>query len=208
YTALVDMKAGRKYDFVLETENRSTGAARMQLFWKTPKMFALESETEERKRTRSVYLPAGAAWTDFWTGETAAAGAEIETDAPVEKMPVFVRAGSIVPMGPFIQYSDEKPADPLEIRVYPGADGSFTLYEDENDNQNFTRGVYATIDFAWDDAGRKLTVSDRKGSFPGMLNQRTFHVVLVGKDHGTGVDVTARPDREVRYVGRELAFTF
>ncbi|MBN2202508.1 DUF5110 domain-containing protein [bacterium] len=204
YTALVDMKAGRRYDFVLETENRSTGAARMQLFWKTPRMFRLESETEERKKTRSVYLPAGSAWTDFWTGETAEGGVEIETDAPIEKMPVFVRAGSIVPMGPFIQYSDEKPADPLEIRIYPGADGSFTLYEDENDNQNYTRGMYATIHFAWDDAGRKLTVSGRKGSFPGMLKERTFLVVRVGKNHGTGVDVTADPDRTVRYDGKEL----
>jgi alpha-D-xyloside xylohydrolase len=203
YTALVDMKAGEPMDFVLETENRSTGAARMQLFWKTPKMFGRELEPEERKKTRSVYLPAGCGWTDFWTGETAAGGVEIETDAPIGKMPVFVRAGSIVPMGPFIQYSDEKPADPLEIRIYPGADGSFTLYEDENDNQNYTRGVYATIDFAWDDAGHKLTVSGRKGSFPGMLKERTFKVVLVGEDHGTGVDVTPEPDRTVRFDGKE-----
>jgi len=180
YTALVDLKAGRRYNFVLETENRSTGAARMQLFWKTPKMFERESELEDRKKTRTVYLPAGSAWTDFWTGETVAGGVEIETDAPVEKMPVFVRAGSIVPMGPFMQYSDEKPADPLEIRIYPGADGTFTLYEDENDNQNYTRGVYTTIDFTWDDASRKLSVSGRKGSFPGMLKERTFQVVLVG----------------------------
>jgi alpha-D-xyloside xylohydrolase len=203
YTALVDMKAGEPMDFVLETENRSTGAARMQLFWKTPKMFGRELEPEERKKTRSVYLPAGCGWTDFWTGETAAGGVEIETDAPIGKMPVFIRAGSIVPMGPFIQYSDEKPADPLEIRIYPGADGSFTLYEDENDNQNYTRGVYATIDFTWDDAGHKLTVSGRKGSFPGMLKERTFKVVLVGEDHGTGVDVTPEPDRTVRFDGKE-----
>jgi alpha-D-xyloside xylohydrolase len=208
YTALVDMKAGEPYDFVLETENRSTGAARMQLFWKTPKMFAREAETEVRKKTRSVYLPAGASWTDFWTGSTRAGGAAVEADAPIETMPLFVRAGSIVPMGPFVQYADEKPADPVELRVYQGADGSFTLYEDENDNQNYTRGAYATVDFSWDDAGRRLTIGKRKGSFPGMLKERTFQVVLVGKEHGTGVEITADPDRTVRYDGKEQSISF
>jgi len=99
----------------------------------------------------------------------------------------MVKAGSIVPMGPFVQYSNEKPADPIELRIYPGADGSFTLYEDENDNYNYEKGVYATIGFHWDDAKRQLTVDARKGTFPGMLQARTFHVVVVGKGHGAGV---------------------
>ena len=104
-------------------------------------------------------------------------------------------------MGPFIQYAAEKPADPIELRIYPGADGTFTLYEDENDNYDYEKGVYATIAFHWDDAKRQLTIDDRKGSFPGMLKERTFNIVLVGKDHGTGVEITDNPDKTVRYQG-------
>ena len=104
-------------------------------------------------------------------------------------------------MGPFVQYSAEKPADPIELRIYPGADGSFTLYEDENDNYNYERGVYSTIDFNWDDAWHQLRVDARKGSFPGMLRARTFHVVIVRKGHGTGVEVTDAPDKVISYQG-------
>jgi alpha-D-xyloside xylohydrolase len=87
------------------------------------------------------------------------------------------------------------------LRIYPGADGTFTLYEDENDNYDYEKGVYATIAFHWDDAKRQVTIDDRKGSFPGMLNERTFNIVLVGKDHGTGVEITDHPDKTVRYQG-------
>ena len=142
-------------------------------------------------------------WIDFWTGETLAGRQSVTVDAPIDKMPLMVRAGSIIPMGPFIQYSTEKPADPIELRIYPGADGSFTLYEDENDNYDYEKGVYATIDFHWNNARRELRIGARKGTFPGMLKQRTFQVVLVGKDHGTGVEVTAKPDRVVSYDGKE-----
>src|ERR1019366_1951100 len=108
-----------------------------------------------------------------------------------------VKSGSIIPLGPFIQYAAEKPADPIELRIFPGADGSFTLYEDENDNYNYEKGAYATIGFHWNDAKRELTIDARKGDFPGMLKSRSFHVVLVGKGHGTGVEVTGNPDRTI-----------
>jgi alpha-D-xyloside xylohydrolase len=113
----------------------------------------------------------------------------------------MVRAGSIVPMGPFLQYSTEKVADPIELRVYPGADGSFTLYEDENDNYNYEKGVYATIAFHWNDASRRLTIDARKGEFPGMLKSRTFQIVIAGKSHVVGVEVTSIPDKVVSYTG-------
>ena len=201
YTDMIDLEAGKSYDFVLETENRSTGAARMQLFWKTPSIFSKEKTPEERKTTRLVYLPEGRNWIDFWTGRTLAGGQSIEADAPIDKIPLMVKAGSIIPMGPFIQYSTEKPADPIELRIYPGADCGFTLYEDENDNYDYEKGVYATIGFQWNDTGRTLTIENRQGSFPGMLKKRTFNIVLVSENHRTGIGVTEKPDRVILYNG-------
>lgn len=200
-TAPIVLEAGREYDFACETANSVLGAFKAQLYWKTPEMFTREKIVEPRPTTRPVYLPAGTQWIDFWTGQTLSGGQTINADAPIDKIPLLIRAGSVVPMGPFIQYAAEKP-DPIELRVYPGADGDFTLYEDENDNYDYEKGVYATIAFHWDDTKRQLTIEDRKGSFPGMLKDRTFNVVLVGKDHGTGVEVTATPDKIVPYDGR------
>jgi alpha-D-xyloside xylohydrolase len=208
YTDPVPLEAGKSYDFVLETENRSTGAARMQLFWKTPSTFAREKTVEAREKTRSVYLPSGTQWIDFWTGDVRHGGQTVTMDAPIEKIPLLVRAGSIVPMGPFVQYATEKPANPIELRIYPGANGRFTLYEDENDNANYEKGVYATIDFTWDDSAKRLTLDARTGSFPGMQVKRTFNLVLVGKGHGTGVETTADPDRIVKYVGNRVVVRF
>ena len=203
YTIPVELQAGKKYDFVTETSNEFLGAFRAKLFWKTPEIYARESSFEPRLKTRSVYLPNGNPWTDFWTGETMSGGKSIVADAPIDKIPLMIKAGSIVPMGPFVQYSTEKPADPIELRIYPGADGSFTLYEDENDNYNYEKGVYSTIDFHWNDAKHQITISNRKGTFPGMLKTRTFQVVLVGKGHGTGVEVADRPDKVISYQGEE-----
>jgi len=202
HTVPVDLVAGREYDFKFETSNAVLGAFRAQVYWKTPDIFAREARPPEpRKRTRPVYLPAGSAWIDFWTGETLAGGKSVEADAPIDKIPLMVKAGSIVPMGPLVQYAAEKPADPIELRIYPGAAGAFTLYEDENDNYDYEKGAYATIDFHWDDAGRRLQIDARKGEFPGMLRRRTFQVVLVRKGHGTGVEVTGAPDKVITYQG-------
>ncbi|HTP85346.1 MAG TPA: TIM-barrel domain-containing protein [Bryobacteraceae bacterium] len=208
WTVPVELAAGKEYDFAFETSNTALGAFRAQLFWKTPAIHADEKKTEPRKTTRDVYLPAGTQWFDFWTGEAHPGGATLTVDAPVTTMPLMVRAGSIVPMGPFIQYSTEKPADPIELRIYPGADGDFTLYEDENDNYDYEKGVHATIAFHWNDAKHALTIGAREGSFPGMLQKRTFDVVLVGKAHGAGVDPAATPDRVVAYTGSEARVSF
>jgi alpha-D-xyloside xylohydrolase len=124
-------------------------------------------------------------------------------DAPVERIPLLVKAGSIIPMGPFIQYTTEKPADPVELRIYTGADGTFTLYEDENDNYNYEKGMYATISFSWNDAGKELTIGERKGGFPGMLNKRTFRIILVKEQQGTGIGITEKPDQVVQYDGTQ-----
>lgn len=200
-TVPVELQAGKEYDFACETANSVLGAFKAQLYWKTPAMFAKEEVVEPRAQTRPVYLPAGTSWTDFWTGQTLTGGQTIAADAPIDKIPLLVRAGSILPMGPFIQYAAEK-ADPIELRIYPGADGTFTLYEDENDNYDYEKGVYATITFHWDDAKRQLTIDDRKGSFPGMLKERTFNIVLAGKDHGAGVGIADNPDKNISYDGQ------
>jgi alpha-D-xyloside xylohydrolase len=119
-----------------------------------------------------------------------------------------VRAGSIVPLGPELQYATEKPADPIELRVYPGADGRFMLYEDENDGYAYEKGVHATIGLVWDDARRQLTLEERRGQFPGMLKSRTFQVVLVREGHGTGGEPTGTPDRVVTYDGTPQVVSF
>jgi len=208
YTDFVQLEAGREYDFTLEMQNRSTGAAKMKLYWKTPAIFEKEEVVEERKKTRNVYLPAGHGWVDFWTGETLAGGQKIVADAPIDKIPLMIKEGSIIPMGPFIQYSTEKEADPIELRIYPGADASFTLYEDENDNYNYEKGLYATIAFSWDDAEQELTIDERKGSFPGMLMERNFQIVIVDEKHGTGIEITKSPDKVVLYEGEKLTVKF
>jgi len=208
YTDTMHLEADKEYSFVVETENTSTGAARFQLFWKTPSIFAKETSTEEREKTRKLYLPESKGWIDFWTGEKLVGGKEIIANAPIDIMPLYVKAGSIIPTGPFLEYSTEKPADPIELRIYPGDNGIFVLYEDENDNYNYEKGMYATIEFNWDDASSTLTIGKRKGEFPGMLKERTFNIVVVTKDQGTGVDIVVIPDQVVKYKGEEIILNF
>jgi alpha-D-xyloside xylohydrolase len=203
YTDLVQLEAGKEYSFVLENENNQTGAARMILKWKTPSMWALEKEPVIVEKARMVYLPEGTSWFDFWTGKTYNGGQRARFEAPIDKIPLLVKAGSIIPMGPFVQYSTEKPADPIELRIYKGANGSFTLYEDENDNYNYEKGVFATIAFNWDDASKTLTIGARKGEFPGMLKTRTIKVVLVDEKHGNGIEISSSFDKTIAYNGEE-----
>jgi len=159
--------------------------------------------TEPGATSRYLYLP-DAKWYDFWTGRAVTGGVAADVAAPLERMPLYVRAGSILPMGPELQYSTEKPEDPIELRVYEGANGSFTLYEDENDTYDYEKGAYATIPLVWDDAARTLTIGARAGKFPGMLETRTFRIVFVGEEHGIGIDATVQPDKIVTYTGAQI----
>ena len=134
-------------------------------------------------------------------------GSNIKADAPIEKMPLFVKAGSIIPMGPFIQYTGEKAAEPIELRIYPGADGDFSLYEDEGDNYNYENGVHSTIPFHWDDSRGELTIGERLGKFPGMLAKRTFKIVLVSENRGTGVDISKSYNQLITYDGQSRKFS-
>ena len=133
-------------------------------------------------RTRDIYFPECEGWYDFYTGRYQEGGVRRTVDAPYGRMPLYVRAGSVVPFGPDMQWSDEKPADVIDLYVYQGADGSFTLYEDENVNYNYEMGAYAMIDFTYDDSMRLLSIGEYKGEFPGRLEERTFNVIPVSKD--------------------------
>ena len=157
------------------------------------------------EKTRDVYLPAGSQWYDFWTGQTYDGGRVISVAAPLETLPIFVKAGSIIPFGPELQYASEKPADPLEIRVYPGADGKFILYEDEGDNYNYETGGFSTIEFTWDNGAKTLTIGGRKGEFPGMLKERTLQIVWVDVNSGDDADFPTT-DVEVHYTGAAVTF--
>jgi alpha-D-xyloside xylohydrolase len=161
--------------------------------------------TQQGATSRSVYLPGGE-WVDFWTGDSLPGGQTIVASAPLSEMPLYVKAGSIVPMGPNIQYATQS-ADPLEIRVYRGANGSFTLYEDEGDNYDYEQGTSASIPMSYDDATGVLTIGSRTGSFPGMLNSRTVNVVFVQPGYGTGASVTSSP-QTATYSGSPITFAF
>ena len=131
----------------------------------------------------------------------------ISAITPLERLPLYVRAGSILPLGPDEEWSTQKPEDPIELRVYRGANGDFTLYEDENDTYNYEKGAYATIPLHWDDAANTLTIGDRKGQFPGMLENRTFRVVFVRDNHGVGVNPADETDKVVQYSGKQVTVT-
>jgi alpha-D-xyloside xylohydrolase len=160
--------------------------------------------TDMGATSRQVYLPAGK-WTDFWTGSATNGGTTVTAAAPLQTIPIYVPAGSILPMGPALQYATEKPADTIELRVFPGADGSFTLYEDENDNYNYEKGQYAKIPFTWNNAAQTLRIGARQGTFPGMLDKRVFNVVVVSPNHGSGQGFTATPDARVAYDGTAVS---
>lgn len=153
--------------------------------------------------SRRVYLPQ-AGWYDFWTGKRLEGGQVIEAAAPVDVLPLYVRAGSIVPMGPVMEYATERLADTLELRVYPGADGHFVLYEDGNDGYQYERGQFATTRFEWVDSRRELVIKETKGGFPGILKRRVFHVVVVKEGHGIGGETGSEFDKTVEFSGREV----
>lgn len=157
------------------------------------------------RKTRKVYLPVAARWYDFWTGRALSGGKTIDAAAPIETIPLYVKAGSIIPMGPNIEYATEKGQGGIELRIYPGADSEFKFYEDENDNYNYEKGRYATFVLKWNDKQRRLSISARNGAYAGMPAGYLFHIVLVKPGRGTGVDITAQADKTVDYKGKALA---
>lgn len=181
------------------------GQARFfRIGWRTPSArHALDNQPKALDNTMATYLPTGTNWYDFQTGERFVGGRTVTKPCPLDTFPVYVRAGSIVPMGPAdLQYATERPGAPYEIRIYPGANATFTIYEDDNETYAYERGERATIDLFWDDAARTLRISARQGSFPGMCAERTLQIVLVDP-------AAARPSntiaRTLRYTGEPIS---
>jgi alpha-D-xyloside xylohydrolase len=171
----------------------------------TKPMYSKETKEDfSTLKSRELYLPKGTDWYDFWTGYKFTGGQTIKKEAPMDIIPLFVKAGSILPLGPVVQFATEKKWDDLEIRIYPGADGKFTLYEDENDNYDYEKGLFSTITFNWNDAKKTLTIDDRNGSYPGMLAERKFNIVKVTINKGAGMDTLEKFDKATTYKGEKM----
>jgi len=187
-----------KAEFHQGGQNRS-----FRLAWRTPsERRALANAAKTLDNTMVTYLPTGADWFDFRTNERFPGGATAKLACPLDTFPLYVRAGSIVPMGPAdLQYATERPDAPWTIRVYPGADAKFTLYEDDGETYAYERGQRATCGLVWHDAARTLEIGARQGSFPGMVAQREMKVVLIGAEPATAT-------KTVTYRGQPVDVTF
>ena len=152
----------------------------------------------------NVYLPKSTIWYDFWTGKRFTGGRTIKTDAPRDRIPLFVKAGSIVPMGKFLQYTSEKPMDTLEIRIYTGADGQFTLYSDEGNNYNYEKGKYTEIPFKWNEQQQTLAIDKQQGSYAGALKRHVFIIVWVNESSGKGIEISKKT-KAVIYTGEKVS---
>lgn len=170
------------------------------------KSFLVAPVTEPGITEWDVYLPKSTAWYDFWTGKRFNGGQTIKTEAPQDRIPLFVKAGSIIPMGKFLQYTSEKPMDTLEIRIYPGADGQFTLYSDEGDGYNYEKGKYTVIPFKWNEQQQTLIIDKQQGSFTGALKRYVFNIVWVEEGEGTGSDIAPQKST-ITYSGNKVTIT-
>ena len=157
------------------------------------------SDTDKNK---NVYLPKGQEWVDFWTGNSYEGGQYINTDAPIEKIPLFVRKGSILPLGPVAQYTSEKLDAPWEIRIYPGADASFTIYEDEGDNYNYEQLKYSKFTISWNDKKQTISISNREGEYNNMIKERQLNIVVVDSENGTGLKESTNFTKVISYDGK------
>ncbi len=163
--------------------------------------------TRKGATSRAVYLPGDRGWYDFYSGDFHQGGGAVNTAASYERVPLFVKAGSIIPLGPVLQYTDEKPAKELTLLVYAGDNASFTLYEDEGTNYNYETGKYSTITFTYDDGDKSLHIGYRKGAFAGMLENRVFKVVYVHPGSPQGYDTVPKESKTIRYEGKEKRIT-
>lgn len=172
----------------------------LRLAWRTPsEIREMEAAKAGLNLNMDTYLPAGANWYDFWTNQAYKGGQTVSTEAPLDRFPLFIRAGSIVPMGPVQQYATEKPDAPYEIRIYPGADGRFTIYEDDNETYAYEKGQRATCDLVWDDKSKTLSIGARDGSFPEMVGTRRLDIVVQG---------AGRQMKSVSYSGEPVEVAF
>jgi len=150
-----------------------------------------------------VYLPLKANWYNFWTGEMYKGGQTIGTKAPLNEIPLYVKAGAILPIGKVVQSTAQEQKSTIEIRIYEGANGAFTLYEDEGDNYNYEKGKYSIIPFAWDDKNKTLTIKERQGAYNGYLKERVFNVIFIDSKKRVGTLQTT-DSKQVTYTGEEI----
>jgi len=175
----------------------------------TTQMYSTETDEDYSTiKTKEIYLPAGTDWIDFWTGSKHAGGQTIIKETPLDIMPLYIKAGSIIPFGPRVQYATEKKWDTLEIRIYEGANGSFTLYEDENDNYNYEKGDYSLITFTWDNVKKTLTIGDMTGSFKGMINERKFNLILIDGNIDKDSFLKKMNEKSISYSGKKVTVKF
>lgn len=156
-----------------------------------------------KDRNRNLYLPAGQGWFDLYSGKYYGGGQKLTVDAPYERMPVFVKEGSIIPLGPEIEYTSQRLADTLTLFVYTGKDVSFNLYEDDDTTYNYEKGMFSTIILTYNEAKQHLTISDRKGNFPGMLMNRVFKIVWVDKNRPRELQLEDVTGEIINYNGKE-----
>jgi alpha-D-xyloside xylohydrolase len=166
--------------------------------------FLVGPVTSYRARSRPVYLPGGVDWYDFWSGSAHAGGQTVDAPAPYDSMPLYIRAGSIVPFGPELQYTTEKKPDPITLLIYQGSDGAFTLYEDDGLTYAYEKGAFARIPIRWEDAAKTLTIGKRQGWFAGALAERTFNLVRVSKEKPVPFSFTPQAERTVHYGGERV----
>ena len=157
-----------------------------------------------KARDREVYFPESCGWYEFYTGKFVKGGEKIKVDAPYERLPLFVQEGTILPIGPEIQYTDQKPADPITLFIYSGRNAGFTLYEDEGTNYNYEKGSYSTIGFSYNEVKKEVTINERKGEFSGMLKTRTFNIVLISKEKPVAFDPASANGKTVIYSGNKI----
>ncbi|MGH2271272.1 TIM-barrel domain-containing protein [Anaerohalosphaeraceae bacterium U12dextr] len=207
-SAKVTFSKGQQVPLKLEFY-QGGGERVIRLGWRTPSDIRNQNEgAAALDNIVKTYLPAGCDWYDFWTNEKHTGGKTVEKACPLNILPLYIRAGSILPMGPVMQYATEKPDAPYEIRIYPGADAKFTIYEDDNETYNYEKGQYAVYDILWDDAARTLTVGPRKGTFPGMTVERILHVVIAAPGKNAGIATGADDIKTVNYAGKSVTVKF
>ena len=176
------------------------GEAGIKLSWRMPEELIADSKKPATNLFQTTYLPADTDWYDFWTGKKHRGGQQLTREYTLNEMPLFVKAGTILPIGPRIQYATEETGKPMEIRIYKGKDASFTLYEDDNETYDYEKGEYATIDFQWNEKAKTLSISGQKGTFKGIQPNKTFHITVVDTTRGTGIE-PSQPTKTIEYNG-------
>lgn len=177
----------------------------LRFAWRSPsELKKIAEATAKLDNVSRTYLPTGTTWYDFWTNKKLGGGLNVDMACPLDRFPIYVRAGSILPLGPSVQYATEKLKDPYEIRIYPGANGKFEIYEDDNETYNYELGKKATIPLTWDEKKQRLTIGTRQGSFPGMVQKRDYRIVWARPGYAAGVQSEATADVVVHYTGKAV----